>query len=154
MGYKIIQHTDGTVQIEFSPVSKYSFTPYFLSPRPSTSNTSLNSVDFTPKYLFLFIYNKNILLCLLLILMCIILKSILFNKKNYKKTHFTLNVEWIKLYYFSPYNKPRRAYFQTFPPQVRNALRKQYEKYMNQKKNDYSIFSIGFSNLERNESNL
>ena len=86
--------------------------------------------------------------------MCIILKSILFDKKNYKKTHFTLNVEWIKLYYFSPYNKPRRAYFQTFPPQVRNALRKQYEKYMNQKKNDYSIFSIGFSNLERNESNL
>ena len=49
MGYKIIQHTDGTVQIEFSPVSKYSFTPYFLSPRPSTSNTSLNSVYFTPK---------------------------------------------------------------------------------------------------------
>ena len=49
MGYKIKQHTNGTVQIEFSPVSKYSFTPYFLSPRPSTSNTSLNSVYFTPK---------------------------------------------------------------------------------------------------------
>ena len=40
------------------------------------------------------------------------------HKKNYKKTPFTPNVERIKLDYFSPYNKPRRAYFQILPPQV------------------------------------
>ena len=38
--------------------------------------------------------------------------------------------KWIKLEYFSPYNKPKRAYFQTLPPQVRNTLRKQYKKYI------------------------
>ena len=43
------------------------------------------------------------------------------HKKNYKKTHFTPNVEWIKSYYFSPYNSAKRAYFQTLPPQARNA---------------------------------
>ena len=46
------------------------------------------------------------------------------HKKNYKKTPFTSNVEWIKLYYFSPYDKCKRAYFQTLHLQVRNALRK------------------------------
>ena len=56
------------------------------------------------------------------------------HKKNYKKTSFTPNVEWIKSYYFSPYNSTKRAYFQTLRPQARNALRKQYEKYMKQKK--------------------
>ena len=40
-------------------------------------------------------------------------------KKNYKKTFFTPNVEWIKLYYFSPYNSPKRAYFQTLPHQAK-----------------------------------
>ena len=35
------------------------------------------------------------------------------HKKNYKKTHFTPNVEWIKLDYFSPYNSPKIVYFQT-----------------------------------------
>ena len=56
------------------------------------------------------------------------------HKKNYKKTPFTPNIEWIKTDYFSPKNDSKRVYFQTFPPQTRNALRKQYEKYMNQKK--------------------
>ena len=37
-------------------------------------------------------------------------------KKNYKNTHFTSNVELIKLDYFSSYNSRKRAYFQTFPP--------------------------------------
>ena len=46
---KIIQHTDGTIQIEFSPASRYSFNQDFMSARPSTSNPNLNSVDFTPK---------------------------------------------------------------------------------------------------------
>ena len=46
------------------------------------------------------------------------------HKKNYKKTPFTSNVEWIKLYYFSHYDKCKRAYFQTLHLQVRNALRK------------------------------
>ena len=46
---KIIQHTNGTVQIEFSPTSKYSFNQDFIFTRSSTSNTNLNSVNFTPK---------------------------------------------------------------------------------------------------------
>ena len=56
------------------------------------------------------------------------------HKKNYKKTRFTPNIEWIKSYYFASYNNTKRVYFQLFPPQTRNALRKQYKKYMNQKK--------------------
>ena len=43
---KIIQQTDGTIQIEFGPTSRYSFTQEFLSARPSTSSTKLNSVNF------------------------------------------------------------------------------------------------------------
>ena len=62
------------------------------------------------------------------------------HKKNYKKTHFTPNVEWIKSYYFSLHNDTKRAYFQTLPLQVRNALRKEYEKYMNQKKMTIPFF--------------
>ena len=62
------------------------------------------------------------------------------HKKNYKKTPFKPNVEWIKLDYFFPYNKPRRAYFQTLSPHIRNALRKQYENYMNQKKMTIHFF--------------
>ena len=38
----------------------------------------------------------------------------------------------IKANYFSPENTAKRNYFQQLPPQVRNALRKQYEKYMQQ----------------------
>ena len=37
-------------------------------------------------------------------------------------------------------NNTKRAYFQTLHPQVRNALRKQYEKYMNQKKMTIPFF--------------
>ena len=46
---KIIQHTYGIVQIEFDSTSKYSFNQDFISTRSSTSNTNLNSVDFTLK---------------------------------------------------------------------------------------------------------
>ena len=74
------------------------------------------------------------------------------HKKNNKKTTFTPNVEWIKSYYFSPYNNTKRTYFQTFLPQARNVLRKQYEKYMNKKKMT-SFFSVGFSNIENKENN-
>ena len=42
--------------------------------------------------------------------------------------------------YFSPYNNARRNYFKTLPPQVRNALRKQYEKYMQQIKMTIPFF--------------
>ena len=38
----------------------------------------------------------------------------------------------IKANYFSPKNTVKRNYFQQLPPQVRTALRKQYEKYMQQ----------------------
>ena len=62
------------------------------------------------------------------------------HKKNYKKTTFTLNVEWIKSYYFAPQNNTKRAYFQILPPQAGSALRKQYEKYMNQKKMIILVF--------------
>ena len=51
-------------------------------------------------------------------------------RRYIKRNHFVLDVECIKLDYFSPYNNAKRNYFQQFPPQVRNALRKQYEKYM------------------------
>ena len=46
----------------------------------------------------------------------------------------------IKLEYFSPYNKPKRAYFQTFPHRVRNTLRKQYKKFINKRKMTISFF--------------
>ena len=52
-------------------------------------------------------------------------------KRRYiKRSPFIPNVEWIKLDYFSPYNTAKRNYFKQLPPQVRNALWKQYEKYM------------------------
>ena len=66
------------------------------------------------------------------------------HKKNYKKTYFTHNVEWIKLDYFFPYNSPKRAYFQTLSSQARNALRKQYENYINQKKMVIPFFPLIF----------
>ena len=75
------------------------------------------------------------------------------HKKNYKKTSFTPNIELIKSDYFAPYNNTKRVYFQTFPLQTRNALRKQYEKYMNQKKLLF-LFSIGFSKLKNKENKL
>ena len=51
-------------------------------------------------------------------------------KRNIKRNPFALEVELIKANYFSPENTTKRNYFQQLPPQVRNALRKQYEKYM------------------------
>ena len=51
-------------------------------------------------------------------------------KRNIKRNHFVLEVEFIKANYFSPENTAKRNYFQQLPSQVRNALRKQYEKYM------------------------
>ena len=62
------------------------------------------------------------------------------HKKNYKKTLFTPNVEWIKSYYFSPYNSSKRDQFQILHSQARNVLGKQYEKYMNQKKMTIPFF--------------
>ena len=53
-------------------------------------------------------------------------------KRNIKINPFVLEVELIKSNYFSPENTAKRNYFQQLPPQVRNALRKQYEKYMQQ----------------------
>ena len=53
-------------------------------------------------------------------------------KKNIKRNPFVPKVELIKANYFSPKNTAKRNYFQQLPPQVRNALRKQYEKYMQQ----------------------
>ena len=78
--------------------------------------------------------------------------NIIDKKKNYKKTYFTPNVEWIKSYYFSTYNNTKRAYFQTLPPQARNTLGKQYEKYMNQKKMTIPFF-YWFFKLRKQESN-
>ena len=46
---KIIQHTNDTIQIEFSPTSKYSFTQDFIFVRSSTSNANLNIADFIQK---------------------------------------------------------------------------------------------------------
>ena len=49
-----------------------------------------------------------------------------------KRNPFIPDVEWIKSDYFSPQNNAKRNYFQQLPSQVRNDLRKQYEKYMQQ----------------------
>ena len=53
-------------------------------------------------------------------------------RRYIKRNHLVPDVEWIKLDYFSFYNTVKRNYFKTLPPQVRNALQKQYEKYMQQ----------------------
>ena len=53
-------------------------------------------------------------------------------KRNIKRNPFVPEIELIKANYFSPENTAKRNYFQQLPPQVRNALRKQYEKYMQQ----------------------
>ena len=53
-------------------------------------------------------------------------------KRNIKRNHFVPKVELIKANYFSLENTAKRNYFQQIPPQVRNVLRKQYEKYMQQ----------------------
>ena len=57
-------------------------------------------------------------------------------KRNIKRNPFVPKVELIKANYFSPETTAKRNYFQQLPPQVRNALRKQYEKYMQQVKID------------------
>ena len=51
-------------------------------------------------------------------------------RRYIKRNHFIPDVELIKSNYFSPQNTAKRNYFQQLPPQVRNTLRKQYEKYM------------------------
>ena len=53
-------------------------------------------------------------------------------KRNIKRNYFVLEVELIKSNYFSLEDTAKRNYFQQLLPQVRNALRKQYEKYMQQ----------------------
>ena len=52
--------------------------------------------------------------------------------KYIKINPFIPDVEWIKSYYFSHCNNAKINYFQQLPSQVRNALRNQYEKYMQQ----------------------
>ena len=128
------EHTDGTVQIEFNPASKYSFTQEVLSTRPSTSSKNLKSVNFAPNIpIPIYQQQESPPMSPTHFDMCHSQVNII-HKKNYKRTPFKPNIEWIKLDYFSPYNKPRRAYFQTLLPQARNSLRKQYESYMNQNK--------------------
>ena len=51
-------------------------------------------------------------------------------RRYIKRNPFVSDVEWIKLDYFSLYNNAKRNYFKQLLPQVTNALRKQYEKYM------------------------
>ena len=149
---KIIQHTYGIVQIEFDSTSKYSFNQDFISTRSSTSNTNLNSVDFTPK-IPIPVYQQQESPHVSLTHSDIYHNQVnISHKKNYKKTSFTPNVVWIKSYYFSPYNNTKRTYFQTFLPQARNVLRKQYEKYMNQKKMTIPFF-YWFFKLRKQESN-
>ena len=82
---KIIQHTNGIVQIEFSPTSRYSFNQDFMFTRSSTSNTNLNGVDFTPK-IPIPVYQQQ-------------------ESPPMSPTHSDMypNVEWIKSNYFSPY---------------------------------------------------
>ena len=53
-------------------------------------------------------------------------------KRNIKRNPFVHEVELIKSNYFYPENTAKRNYFQQLPSQVRNDLRKQYEKYMQQ----------------------
>ena len=95
-----------------------------MSARPSTSNASLNGVDFTPK-IPIPVYQQQESLPMSPTHSDMYPNQInIIHTKNYKKTHFTPNVEWIKSNYFAPYNNTKRAYFQTLPPQARNALRK------------------------------
>ena len=61
-------------------------------------------------------------------------------KRHIKRNPFVPEVELIKANYFSPENTAKRNYFQQLPPQVRNALRKQYEKYMQQIKMTIPFF--------------
>ena len=151
---KIIQHADGAIQIEFSPVSRYSFNQDFMSTRPSTSNPSLNGVDLTPKIPILVYQQQESSLMSATHLDMYPNQVNIIHTKNYKKTHFTPNVEWIKSNYFAPYNNTKRAYFQTLPPQARNALRKQYEKYMNQKKMTILFFYWFFLLRKQNKIKL
>ena len=61
-------------------------------------------------------------------------------RRDIKRNLFIPYVELIKSNYFSPENTAKRNYFQQLPPQVRNALRKQYEKYMQQVKMTIPFF--------------
>ena len=67
-------------------------------------------------------------------------------KRNIKRNPFVPEVELIKANYFFPENTAKRNYFQQLPPQVRNALRKQYKKYMQQVRITIPFFLV-FSNL-------
>ena len=65
-------------------------------------------------------------------------------KRNIKRNPFVLEVELIRSNYFSPKNTVKRNYFQQLPPQVKNALRKQYEKYMQQVRITIPFFPFVF----------
>ena len=122
-----------------------------MSTRPSTSNPSLNGVDLTPKIPILVYQQQESSLMSATHLDMYPNQVNIIHTKNYKKTP---NVEWIKSNYFAPYNNTKRAYFQTLPPQARNALRKQYEKYMNQKKMTILFFYWFFLLRKQNKIKL
>ena len=65
-------------------------------------------------------------------------------KRYIKRNPFVPEVELIKANYFSPENTAKRNYFQQLPPQVRNALRKQYKKYMQQVRITIPFFPFVF----------
>ena len=89
-----------------------------MSSRPSTSNASLSSVNFAPK-IPIPVYQPNESPPVSPTHSDMFPNQVnIIHKKNYKKTHFTPNVEWIKSDYFSPQNDTKRAYFQILPPQV------------------------------------
>ena len=98
-----------------SPTSKYSFTQYFLSARPFSSNTNLKS-HFTPKIpIPIPIYQQQESPPMSPTHSNMYSSQVnIIHKKNYKKTHFTPNVEFIKLDYFSPYDKPKELIFKHF----------------------------------------
>ena len=80
---------DDIVPIEFSPTTKYSFTQDFLFARPFSSNTNLNSVDFTPKIpIFVYQQQESHPMSPTHSDMYPFQVNIIHNK-NYKRTHFT-----------------------------------------------------------------
>ena len=74
----------------------------FIEGISSTSNTNLNSVDFTPK-IHISVYQKQKSPPMSPTHFDIYPNQVnIIHKKNYKKIHFTPNIEWIKIILFFP----------------------------------------------------